>query len=121
MDDRPGEICCCKISYETGANLIGIFCCLITIQSCLCACFFREALLFFVVNAVLYGIVSLVFLWHVLAPERFDFLYRSIFFFYCFFALVYGGGNLWNLIYWLAMPGMIHKGCNEEDECIEKF
>ena len=73
------------------------------------------------VNAVLYGIVSLVFLWHVLAPERFDFLYRSIFFFYCFFALVYGGGNLWNLIYWLAMPGMIHKGCNEEDECIEKF
>ena len=102
-------------------KLTGIFCFSVLIQNCIYAFILTEAWLFFIVNSILYGLVCLVFTWHILAREKASYYWRAKIYFISYIVFVYVTGNLWNFIYWLILPGLIHKGCSEDVECIKSY
>ena len=120
-DSVPDDTYCGKITYETMGKLTGIFCYSVLIHNCIYASILIEARLFFIVNSVLYGIACLAFTWHIAARDKANYFWRAKVYFIFFMVFVYVGGNLWNFIYWLLLPGQSHEGCSEDTKCIESY
>ena len=68
---------------------------------------------------ILYGIVSMLFLRHMLSQK--NHLRSSQEYFWSFMVLVYFCGNVWNLVFWFLMPGQVHEACDGESDCTSAY
>ena len=113
-DNSENTTCCFMFSYQTGATLIGIICCIVFIQNCILAIVHQEAFLYFIANVAFYGIVCFFFLRHRLTMNQMSKLESSREYFFGYMFFIYGFGNIWNLVYWFVMPRHIHNSCEED-------
>ena len=103
--------CCLCLPIRTGGTIIGIFALIAFLHNLICAIVLDELLLYFGVNTVIYGTVSIFFIRHKIAKER-QFYLRSRLYFKCFLGLVYIIGNIWNFVFWYCMPEYVATACD---------
>ena len=112
--------CCFCLSIRAGGMLIGISVCGLFVHYLLSAIFLPELLLYFSVNAFLYGMVSFFFLHHNFSKER-NYYRSSNMFFSSYMVLIYLISNAWNFTFWYCMPDYLARACEYEEICIKRF
>ena len=107
--------CCFCFSVNTGGIIIGISVCSLFLHNLVCSIVFRELILYFGVNTVLYCIVTYFFVKHIRRRWIMDRQYflSSKMFFLSYLWSVYIVGNIWNFIFWYCMPEYLLKVCDE--------
>ena len=112
--------CCYCFPIKTGGIIIGLLVGIVFVQSFISAIMLNELLLYFGVNTVIYGTVTLFFIRHILAKDRKYYLYSKLYFL-SYLWLVYVVGNVWNFLFWYGMPEYLSVVCEEDFKCIQYY
>ena len=112
--------CCYCLSIKTGGTLIGLLVSAYFFHNLVSAIMLDELRLYFGVNTVIYGTVTGLFVRHATAKDRKYYLYSKLYFL-SYLWLVYVLGNVWNFLFWYAMPEYLAIVCKEDYKCISEY